>query len=251
MRFFHQNNTTNKPNMLPSADRTSSITNRKLLPIYLHKLQFSNHFHTILLLLILLFSGISMCLIKTYAKADTSIQEGIAQKVLRFHVIANSDREEDQQLKLKVKDTLVESLSPQLKDLEDITMVRAAVSERLSEIKKIAEAVIQQQGYHYTVTVSLERCYFPLKVYGAYTFPPGYYEALLVRIGKAEGKNWWCVMFPPLCFVDETYSIVDENSKEKLLSLLSDEEYDELISGKAPVKIKFKLFEKIKDLLSQ
>lgn len=228
----------------------ANISKRSILT-YLHKLQCNNRFHIILLLLLLLFSGLGTFLIKANAKADTSIQEGIAQKVLRFHVIANSDSEEDQQLKLKVKDALVKSLAPELQKLDDITLVRAAVKDRMAEIEQTAAAIIKQQGYSYPVTVTLEKCYFPLKVYGAYTFPPGYYEALRVRIGNAAGKNWWCVMFPPLCFVDETYSIVDENSKEKLMSLLSDKEYDEIVSGKTPVKIKFKLVEKIKDLLSQ
>lgn len=251
MRYHHQNNTTNTSGSPTASEIVSSASHRQVLTTSLHKLQSSNRLHIILLLIILLFSFLSMCIIKTHAKAETSLQEGIAQKVLRFHVIANSDREEDQQLKLKVKDALVESLTPQLKNLEDITMVRDAVTKQLTDIEKTAKTVIHQQGYSYPVIVSLERCYFPLKVYGAYTFPPGYYEALIVRIGKAEGKNWWCVMFPPLCFVDETYSIVDENSKEKLLNLLSDAEYEELVSGKAPVKIKFKLFEKIKELVSQ
>jgi stage II sporulation protein R len=214
----------------------------------LHRKPLSRGFQFRLLLLILLIAGASTCLINGNAKADTSIQEGIAQKVLRFHVIANSDTEEDQKLKLKVKETLVESLSPQLIHINVITKVKAIVTEQLDTIRETAEQVIQQQGYDYNVTVSLEKCYFPLKIYGNYAFPPGYYEALRVRIGKAEGKNWWCVMFPPLCFVDETYSIVDENSKEKLLQLLTEDEYDALISGKTPVKVRSKLVEYIKEL---
>jgi stage II sporulation protein R len=214
----------------------------------LHRKPLPRGFNFRLLMLILFFAAISTLYINTSAKADISVQEGIAQKVLRFHVIANSDSEEDQQLKLIVKESLVNSLSPQLKDMDDITKVKAIIAEQLDTIKATAENIIQQQGYDYAVAVSLEKCYFPLKVYDNYAFPPGYYEALRVKIGKAEGKNWWCVMFPPLCFVDETYSIVDENSKEKLLELLSEEEYDALISGKTPVKIKFKLVEKIKDL---
>jgi stage II sporulation protein R len=199
-------------------------------------------------MLILVFAAISTLYINTSARADVSIQEGIAQKVLRFHVIANSDSEEDQKLKMTVKEALVSSLTPQLKDMSDIAKVKTVVSDQLDSIQKTAENIIRQQGYDYSVAVSLEKCYFPLKIYDNYSFPPGYYEALRVKIGKAEGKNWWCVMFPPLCFVDETYSIVDENSKEKLLELLSDDEYDALISGKTPVKVKFKLIEKIKDL---
>lgn len=237
-----------EPNTPDEASyRIPSPENQKS-PSTLHRKPFSRGFNFRLLMLIMLLAAISTCYINTSARADTSMQEGIASKVLRFHVIANSDREEDQKLKLIVKEALVNYLTPQLRDINDIDRVKLIVTEQLDTIRATAENIIHQQGYNYSVTVSLEKCYFPLKIYGNYSFPPGYYEALRVKIGKAEGKNWWCVMFPPLCFVDETYSIVDENSKEKLLSLLSDEEYDALISGKTPVKVKFKLVEKIKDL---
>ncbi len=104
------------------------------------------------------------------------------------------------------------------------------------------------EGYHYPVTVSLENTYFPLKIYGEYNFPPGYYEALRVQIGSAEGQNWWCVMFPPLCFVDDTYSIVDETSGNKLRHLLTEEEYNSLLNKSTPIKVKFKLWESIKSI---
>ena len=85
-----------------------------------------------------------------------------------------------------------------------------------------------------------------MKVYGDYALPPGNYEALQVRIGDAQGQNWWCVMFPPLCFVDETYSIVSEDSEKKLKYLLTDDELDYIKANKVPVKIRFKLFDFIK-----
>ncbi|MGF7141712.1 stage II sporulation protein R [Anaerotaenia torta] len=205
-------------------------------------------FRPFLLFFLLLCSAASIWLIKANARADSDIQEGIARKVLRFHVIANSDSEEDQALKLKVKTALVQELAPRLENLADIDAVRTAVRKQLGDIEKLAEEILRQNGSSYPVSVSLEQCYFPLKIYGGYTFPPGSYEALRVRIGAAEGKNWWCVMFPPLCFVDETYSVVDENSDKKLLSLLTEEEYDALVGNKTPVKIRFKLLDKIKSL---
>ncbi|MDF2906872.1 MAG: hypothetical protein K0R34_2193 [Herbinix sp.] len=247
---MNKNNTMNFPD-LPSIDQspcTSRPQDIKDTYLFVHRKPLPRGFNFRLLMLILFFAAISTLYINTSARADVSIQEGIAQKVLRFHVIANSDSEEDQKLKMTVKEALVSSLTPQLKDMSDIAKVKTVVSDQLDSIQKTAENIIRQQGYDYSVAVSLEKCYFPLKIYDNYSFPPGYYEALRVKIGKAEGKNWWCVMFPPLCFVDETYSIVDENSKEKLLELLSDDEYDALISGKTPVKVKFKLIEKIKDL---
>lgn len=205
-------------------------------------------FRTLLFLLILLFCGISMWLVKANAMHNTDIQKGIAENIIRFHVIANSDSEKDQALKLKVKDDLVKSLSPLLSDSASIKDARKVIANHLSFIEETAEASIQKYGYSYPVKVTLEDCYFPLKVYGNFTFPPGTYEALRVRIGAAEGKNWWCVMFPPLCFVDDTYSVVDKKTDKKLKHLLTEEEYDSIVKQKKPIKIKFKLWESIEKL---
>jgi len=212
----------------------------------------NGQFQTMLLILILLFSGITMWLVKTNAmengNLNSDLQVGIAEDIIRFHVIANSDSEEDQALKLIVKDTLVSNLSPSLRNADTLSQARAILTDQLTNIQELAETTIRENGYSYPVTVSLGDNYFPLKVYGDYSFPPGTYEALRVQIGAAKGKNWWCVMFPPLCFVDETYSVVDESSQEKLKHLLTEAEYDTLVSQKTPVKIKFKLIEALKDL---
>ena len=205
-------------------------------------------FNSMLLVVLLMVTGFSSWAIKAHAMSSEKLQEGIAEEILRFHVIANSDSQEDQSLKLLVKDTLVSGIAPLVKDQSDLNKVRQIIAKNLSEIKDLAESTIRSQGYSYPVRVFLETCYFPLKTYGTYTFPPGYYQALRVIIGKGEGKNWWCVMFPPLCFIDETYSIVDEDSKDKLLQLLTEEEYDSLISQKTPVKIRFKLLDELKEL---
>ncbi|MDF2538104.1 MAG: hypothetical protein K0S76_1125 [Herbinix sp.] len=208
----------------------------------------SRKFRTLLFLSILFLSAAATYFIKANAVNAYELQEGIAGEIIRFHVIANSDSTEDQSLKYKVKDALVEEMSSYLTSAENLAKAREIILERIPDIEKSAEAVIIQNGYHYPVTVSLEPVYFPIKVYGAYTFPAGTYEALRVQIGQAKGQNWWCVMFPPLCFVDETYSIVDKKTDQKLKYLLTEEEYDSLKSKKTPVKIKFKLWEYIKSL---
>lgn len=202
------------------------------------------------LLAILSFSWFMGQAIKTSSKDVNAenIQEGIAGDIIRFHVIANSDSDEDQQLKYQVKDILVKSLSPYFKDVEDKSEAQDILIEKMPFIKDLAKQIILDKGYTYPVSVSLSSTYFPMKVYGDYTFPPGNYQALQVRIGNAEGKNWWCVMFPPLCFVDETYNIVDEDAEEKLEFLLTEEEFEALKSEETPIKIKFKLFELIKEL---
>lgn len=201
-----------------------------------------------LLFSLLLFCGLTTLLIKANALHDQNLQKGIADEIIRFHVIANSDSPEDQSLKLTVKDTLVKSLAPLLKNADSITEARSIITNELDFIRELAEVTIKDNGYNYPVTVSLEKCYFPLKIYGDYTFPPGNYEALRVQIGEAAGKNWWCVMFPPLCFVDETYSVVDNNTDKQLKYLLTEEEYNSLKDKKTPIKVKFKLFESIKKL---
>ncbi len=203
----------------------------------------------LLFLVIPFLSWILLGLIQVNHADAKQTQEGIAGEVIRFHVIANSDSTEDQQLKLKVKDQLVKQLSPLLKTTPDIKDARAIILGQLENIKETAQEVILANGYHYSVHVSLENCYFPIKVYGAYTFPAGTYEALRVRIGEAEGQNWWCVMFPPLCFVDETYSIVDQNTDQQLKHLLTEDEYDS-IKNKVPIKVKFKIFDSIKKLFN-
>ncbi|MBB2181351.1 stage II sporulation protein R [Lachnospiraceae bacterium MD1] len=204
------------------------------------------------LLFILIFCGFSMWVIKTSSMKRASFQDSLADEIIRFHVIANSDSREDQELKLTVKDTLVKHLAPSLSNAQDLTQARDILSDNLDNIQALAEDIIRENGYPYEVSVSLEKnCYFPLNVYGDYVFPPGKYEALRVKIGEAKGKNWWCVMFPPLCFVDETYCIVDEKSGEKLKHVLTDEEYEALVSQKPKVKVKLKLLEKLKKLLKK
>jgi stage II sporulation protein R len=204
----------------------------------------------LLLLAILFFSWAGTCIVHANAARKNVLQEGIAKEIIRFHVIANSDSTEDQELKLKVKDALVEALSPKLKMVTDISEGRGIIISELDTIQTVAEKVIAENGYSYPVNVTLEPVYFPMKIYGDYTFPPGTYEALRVRIGEAAGKNWWCVMFPPLCFVDETYSIVDSDTEDQLKCLLTEEEYNSLKGQQISVKYKFKLWESIKKLFS-
>ena len=218
----------------------------RLSSIYSLFLRWNSRMRIFLLLLIMIISGIVMGFVKADAEKQSEIQAGIAEEIIRFHVIANSDSKEDQNLKILVKDSLVMELSPYLKEVNSIDRARQILSEKLPDIQESAQAIIRDNGYDYPVRVSLEPCYFPLKVYGDYTFPPGTYEALRVKIGEAKGQNWWCVMFPPLCFVDETYSIVNKESEKQLKVLLTEEEFETLKLQKAPVKIKFKLWEDFK-----
>lgn len=176
-------------------------------------------------------------------------QRAIADQIIRLHVIANSDSEEDQAVKLKVKETVLTYLRGEMKDAATIGQARQAIRENLSEIETIAEEKLAMEGYDYGVTASLEPCYFPVKEYGDMTFPAGEYEALRVRLGKSEGKNWWCVMYPTLCFVDSVYQVVPEESKEKLQNSLSQDEYDSLLDGGEDITFGSRLAEWIRDVI--
>ena len=113
------------------------------------------------------------------------------------------------------------------------------------DFKAIAESVISENGYSYPVNVEIGNFSFPTKIYGDVSLPSGMYDALRVKIGSASGQNWWCVMFPPLCFVDVSSGIVPEESKETIKKSLSNEEEYVLINGdkNADIKFKFKLIE--------
>lgn len=173
----------------------------------------------------------------------TSVQSGIAEEILRFHVIANSDSKEDQELKMKVKEEIVSYVSLLTEGEEDVHKAEYIISLYLEEIQKKAEEVIKREGYNYSVTVELTDSYFPVKTYGEAVFPEGIYRALKINIGKAEGKNWWCVLYPNLCFVDSAYGVLEEDQKEQLKNVLTEEEYESIFQVPSKdIKVSFKLF---------
>lgn len=173
------------------------------------------------------------------------VYEDIVNEIIRFHVIANSDSEEDQNLKLKVRDKVIEYVSDKLKDCEDLNDAREFIVNNKSSIEAIAKDTVTENGYSYEVTSMLSRENFPDKAYGDLIFPQGEYEAYRILIGEAKGQNWWCVMFPPLCFVDGTKEAIDSKEiKERLSEEKSeDEKKVENKSENANIKFKSKIFE--------
>jgi stage II sporulation protein R len=222
---------------------------------YNNKLTFSNlnydslYGKIIAFMFMLLLCSIFLVKAFTTKESSNTVQEGLASEILRFHVIANSDSEADQALKLKIKGELTKDLRPKLEHARDIVEARKILQDNLKEMEKISNDIINESGFNYTATASIEKGYFPLKVYGDLSLPPGEYEAVRVELGLAKGQNWWCIMFPPLCFVDSTYSVVPDSSKEQLKYVLTDEEYDSIVSKKeVKVKVKSKIISWIKDI---
>lgn len=123
-----------------------------------------------------------------------------AENILRFHVIANSDTAEDQALKIKVRDAVGCKISSLAKNVNTAAETAAVVREHSEEIKCAAEECIKKEGYEYGVEIKVGEYYFPTKHYQAMALPAGDYEAVRIIIGEGKGENWWCVLFPPLCF---------------------------------------------------
>ena len=172
-----------------------------------------------------------------------AVTTDIADSVFRLHVIANSDSDEDQNLKYIVRDKVIEymsSISQNALSKEEVIEIAKA---NLDKIQAVATQTIRDNGYTYSVNVEVGNFSFPSKRYGDITLPPGYYDALRIKIGKAEGQNWWCVMFPPLCFVDVTSGVVPDESKEIMKENLSKEEFDLISKNSNEVKVKFKIVE--------
>ena len=168
---------------------------------------------------------------------STGVNSELSQNIVRLHVIANSDSVEDQNLKLQVRDAILKYSKA------DFTQ-KADVASQLDTYKKIAEEVILENGYNYSTEVEYGNFHFPTKHYNNISLPAGSYDAVRIKIGKAEGQNWWCVMFPPLCFVDGTTDTA--YAEEKLSSMIDRESYDIITSsgsGNFPFEIKFKIVE--------
>lgn len=144
-------------------------------------------------------------------------EEKLSNAVLRFHVIANSDDPEDQMLKLAVKDEIVKMMKNEFQGIEDVSEAKKIAVQKIPEIRTVAENTIKESGCNYPVNVSVGEYMFPVKSYGNLIFPQGKYQAVRVIIGEGKGKNWWCVLFPPLCLV---------STSDKGLSLDSPQEME-------------------------
>lgn len=191
------------------------------------------------LLLMLIMIGGCLYAVKGQAK-ESSLQPEIAKKILRFHVLANSDSKEDQEVKEKVRDAIGGLMQPRLEDVTDMGKTRQIVEASMEDIIVIAEDTLRDNGYDYNVHAEITYTDFPEKTYGNYTFPAGEYEALEVVIGEGKGQNWWCVLYPNMCFRGSVFEVVEEEAEDALREVLTPEEYEEVFdSGDFEIRFKF------------
>lgn len=193
-----------------------------------------------LLSLIILFSFLTFISISSYAN---DVSKDLSDNFFRLHILANSDSDSDQALKLKVRDNIISYMNTLSYDGLNKNEAIELTNSHLIAFQEIAEKTIAGEGYNYDVKLEVGNFYFPTKEYGNISLPAGYYDALKIEIGEAKGQNWWCSLFPPLCFVDISAGIIDEESEEYLRENLSEDEFSIITDDSGNVKFKFKIIE--------
>ncbi len=201
-------------------------------------------------------------------RKEEALASRIAPKVLRFHVLANSDSPKDQALKLEVKDLLLDTIrqglgsetergpeqgagnpppeGPGTEAGDGLTKDQTAsyILEHKAFLEETAEAYMKSRGFSYGADIRLEQCLFPEKTYGDMTFPAGTYDAVRVLLGEGKGKNFWCVLYPSLCYVDSTHAVVPEDSRDQLKALLPEDDFSALMRARHPSALRLPGHEK-------
>lgn len=186
--------------------------------------------------------GLFVTLIFSVKSYSERVSREISDAVIRFHVLANSDEEFDQQLKLKVRDEILLYISDDMKNFTNRDEAELYLNSHKDEISAVAEKVIKSEGFDYSVRTELSDERYPVRYYGNAVFPEGNYKSLRVMIGSGEGHNWWCVMYPPLCLNGESLEYADT---DLLKEVLTEDGYDVVVlsSDNAIPEMKFKVVE--------
>jgi stage II sporulation protein R len=198
--------------------------------------------------ILLLFFGVNIGLAEQIPQTSSLQPVVIPDEAIRLRILANSDSPEDQQLKRKVRDAVNAEITKWVKDLTSIEEARNVIQSHLKEIEQIAKEVTIKENKKQSVKVEFGKVQFPTKFYGQYLYPAGEYEAILITLGEGNGANWWCVLFPPLCFLDFSNSDAVGASKDKKreeMKIQTDEEKkneNPLLAKEEEQKVEVKFF---------
>ena len=183
-------------------------------------------------------------------KSNNIIQQNLKSNLIRFHVRANSNSRMDQTYKLKVRDAVIDQISPELSEAKTKEEAFKILKMQKNRIKNTAQEILKKEGVKQKVNVHFVQEKFPEKNYGQYTFPEGIYDAVRIDLGAAKGHNWWCVMYPNMCFSDTMYEVIDEDARSSLKRVLSEDEYQQVLAS-GDYQVKFKSFEILKGLYDE
>ncbi|MCI9147774.1 MAG: stage II sporulation protein R [Hungatella sp.] len=182
-----------------------------------------------------------LCLVVWGYQKDRDLAGRIAPEILRFHVLANSNSSSDQQIKTDLKSFLLETMqSCPASSKEELS---SYINEHTEAFEEKANAYLSQKGVGYRAHIRVTQAYFPTKAYGDLVLPCGTYDTVQVTLGEGRGRNWWCVLYPRLCFIDATHSILPESSRQELQFLLSEEDYRALFKEPVQIHIRLKLLQ--------
>lgn len=178
-------------------------------------------------------------------KQQEELASHLAPSILRFHILADSDSRQDQQVKLEIRslilDYMQERMNPDAKKPEII----AYLTENTDSLEIMMNQYLTEQDFTYQARLQLTNCYFPARTYGEFTFPSGYYDAARIILGEGKGHNWWCVLYPRFCFVDAVCSSVPEESLALMQRNLNQDDFLALEDNRPEIKIRFFLFSKL------
>ncbi|MBE5934829.1 MAG: stage II sporulation protein R [Lachnospiraceae bacterium] len=160
---------------------------------------------------------------------NNQLQKSISNKIIRFHVIGNSDSYIDQDIKIKIKNTIVETYSPLFQNVNNINVARKLIRKNLDNITATAQDVLSNHGISYSVNTKLSTRTFPIKQYGNIILPAGQYEAVSIELGHAKGRNWWCVLYPSLCFIKNTNNTLPSHGNNPFKNILTSSEYSQIL----------------------
>ncbi len=194
--------------------------------------------HTLLLLFSVAMSFIMIFISDGFLAAET-----VRDECLRLHVLADTDSEADQNVKLKVRDAILEETGDLFTSCNTASEATEKAAARKEEIKRISENVLRENGFNYGAEVFIEEEYFGTRQYENVTLPAGNYTALKVVLGEGKGKNWWCVMFPPLCI-----PAVTEKKEDSVYGVFG-ENGGALVTGKSGYKVKFRIVEIVENII--
>lgn len=192
---------------------------------------------------IFLLAALTLWLVQLSGR-DQELAGRIRENVLRFHVVGDSNRPEDQSLKLQVRSLLLKKIENGVDgDSSSKESLTSYINIHKSELEKAANDFIRSQGFDYVSSIEVGVSHFPTKFYGDMLFPAGDYDAVRVILGRGKGRNWWCVLYPSLCFVSDTAAVVPDSSKDRLAGMLTEEDYSSLFLSHPDIQISFRLSE--------
>lgn len=172
-------------------------------------------------------------------KGREALADRLSPSLLRFHILANSDSSKDQQIKLEVRSLILDYMQECLDEDAGKKETVQYLQKNKAAVEQLADHYLEQKGFDYHTKLELTNCYFPTRVYGDLVFPCGYYDAARITLGKGDGHNWWCVLYPRLCFVDAVCNEAPEASRHRLETELEQGDYLALQDNRPNIKIRF------------